>query len=72
MSLIPINDLSRWEPNDLVETKQVMIEVAESGYFMRGPKNEALENDLGKLLNNRNVVCVANGTDALHLALQQS
>lgn len=69
MELIPVNDLSRWDQSDLYEIKQTMIEVAESGYFMRGPKNKALESDLAKLLNNRNVVCVANGTDALTLAL---
>ena len=69
MDLIPVNDLSRWDPSDLSEIKRAMIEVAESGYFMRGPKNKALEVDLGNLLNNRNVVCVANGTDALALAL---
>jgi aminotransferase EvaB len=69
MELIPVNDLSRWDPSDFSEIKQAMIEVAESGYFMRGPKNKALEDDLGKLLNDRNVVCVANGTDALALAL---
>ena len=69
MESIPINDLSRWEPGDLADIKQLLIEVAESGYFMRGPKNSALEIELSKFLCGRNVVCVGNGTDALFLAL---
>ncbi|CAB4341520.1 unannotated protein [freshwater metagenome] len=69
MSSIPINDLSRWDPTDLAEVTMCMTEVANSGYFMRGPHTSDLEKQLGVLLNEMKVVCVGNGTDALVLSL---
>ncbi|MSW39051.1 MAG: erythromycin biosynthesis sensory transduction protein eryC1 [Actinobacteria bacterium] len=69
VSSIPINDLSRWDPTDLAEVTMCMTEVANSGYFMRGPHTSDLEKQLGVLLNEMKVVCVGNGTDALVLSL---
>ena len=69
MSSIPVNDLSRWDPIDLAEVTMRMTEVANSGYFMRGPHTSDLEKQLGKMLNEMKVVCVGNGTDALVLSL---
>lgn len=66
---IPINDLARWDPADLVDVNRCMTEVANSGYFMRGPRTLGLEKQLSELLNKWNVVCVGNGTDALVLSL---
>ena len=69
MSSIPVNDLARWDPLDLAEVTMCMTEVANSGYFMRGPHTSDLEKQLGVLLNEMKVVCVGNGTDALVLSL---
>ena len=66
---IPINDLARWDPIDLAEVTVCMTEVANSGYFMRGPHTSDLEKQLGVMLNEMKVVCVGNGTDALVLSL---
>ena len=69
MFSIPVNDLSRWDPIDLAEVTMCMTEVANSGYFMRGPHTSDLEKQLGVMLNEMKVVCVGNGTDALVLSL---
>ena len=69
LDLVPINDLSRWNPIDRAEVIECIKEVASSGYFMRGPHTSVLENQLGMMLNGMNIVCVGNGTDALALAL---
>ena len=69
VSLIPVNDLSRWDPIDLAEVTICMTEVANSGYFMRGPHTSDLEKQLGVMLNEMKVVCVGNVTDALVLSL---
>ena len=69
MSSIPVNDLARWDPIDLAEVTMCMTEVANSGYFMRGPHTSDLEKQLGVMLNEMKVVCVGNGTDALVLSL---
>jgi len=69
VSSIPVNDLARWDPVDLAEVSMCMTEVANSGYFMRGPHTSDLEKQLGVLLNEMKVVCVGNGTDALVLSL---
>ena len=69
MALIPVNDLSRWEPEDFKEVTRCMTEVAKSGQFMRGKHTSNLENQLGTTLGGMNAVCVGNGTDALVLSL---
>jgi len=69
VSSIPVNDLARWDPVDLAEVTMCMTEVANSGYFMRGPHTSDLEKQLGVLLNEMKVVCIGNGTDALVLSL---
>ena len=66
---IPINDLRRRDAVDRERIGKAMAEVVESGYFIHGPKTCELEAALGRLLGNRGVVCVGNGTDALLLSL---
>lgn len=69
MTEIPLNDLARWNPIDFAEVTACITEVANSGYFMRGPQTLNLENQLGTILNEMKVICVGNGTDALVLSL---
>jgi aminotransferase EvaB len=66
---VPLNDLSRWDPIDLTDVVKCMKEVANSGFFMRGPRTLDLEKQLSLMLNGMEVVCVGNGTDALVLSL---
>ena len=70
MGNIPINDLSRLTPTELTELSQIFTDVCASGYFMLGPHTKSLEIQLAHLVQQPHVVCVANGTDALTLALQ--
>lgn len=67
--MIPVNDLTRWDAEELSEISLRILEVVKSGCFMRGPETHALEDSLGGQLGGMNVVSVGNGTDALVLAL---
>jgi len=44
--------------------------VLDSGWFILGPEGEAFERELARSLGVADAVAVANGTDALHLALR--
>ncbi len=52
------------------ELEQAMARVLDSGWFVLGPEGEAFEVELAKALGARHAVAVANGTDALQLALR--
>ena len=69
LDLIPLNDLSRWDYTEREAIQSAIIDVVNSGNFIRGRQTSILEQKLGKLVHDRNVVCVGNGTDALVLAL---
>jgi len=66
---IPLNDLSRWESAEEAEILSAIGDVVKSGVFINGPHVSAFEEKLGKLIGNRFVVGVGNGTDALVLSL---
>ena len=65
---IPINDLSRWNNDELNEINERVLKVISTGQFMLGPRTRDLENALTKRTNANGTVCVGNGTDALTLA----
>ena len=69
LNQVPVNDLTRWDSDDLKHVTAAMSEVAHSGYFMLGAKTKALEALLGKITDGKHAVGCANGTDALVLAL---
>jgi len=69
MALIPVNDLSRWNPDDLAIINQRIAEVVASGHFMLGQQNHAFELELSDRLGGMGVVSVGNGTDALSIAI---
>ena len=52
---IPINDLSRWNNDELNEINERVLKVISTGQFMLGPRTRDLENALTKRTN-------ANGT----------
>lgn len=67
--MMPLNDLSRFDESEIVEIESAVVEVLRSGTYLRGPRTDELESRLSALMCNRQVVCVANGTDALTLSI---
>ena len=49
---------------------EAVARVLDSGWFVLGPEGESFERELAAALGARDAVAVANGTDALHLALR--
>ncbi len=68
-SIVPLNDLTRWDDEDLIETTKAIRSVVKSGHFVSGHYSLALEARIGELLGGADVVSVGNGTDALALSL---
>jgi aminotransferase EvaB len=69
MQSIPFNDLSRTPPELMSEVQQAIARVLASGWFVMGPEHNAFESELAAYLGVSHAVAVANGTDALQLAL---
>lgn len=51
------------------EIDDAVIEVMESARFIKGPKVQAFEENLGNYLGVKHVIACANGTDALQIAM---
>jgi aminotransferase EvaB len=66
---IPLNDLSRG-PGASEELQQAVARVAASGWYVQGPEHAALEEEFAAFCGVSDCVAVANGTDALELALR--
>jgi aminotransferase EvaB len=67
--VIPFNDLSRTPSHQLEEVERAISTVVKSGWYVMGPQHDAFENELAGFLGSKEAVAVANGTDALELAL---
>jgi aminotransferase EvaB len=67
--MIPVNDLSRTSM-DHRKTIETVDRVIRSGHWIHGPEHEAFENELSTLIGTQYAVGVANGTDALEIALR--
>lgn len=69
MTRVPLNDLGR-TPDEILDALSVSVRrVLDRGWYLKGPETEAFEALLSSRMGNRPVVTVANGTDALYLAL---
>jgi dTDP-4-amino-4,6-dideoxygalactose transaminase len=66
---IPLNDLLRNTQKLRPQLDAAIARVLDSGYYVLGPENTALEQELGAYLGSSHVVLLGNGTDALQLAL---
>lgn len=66
---IPIIDLASHYNSIKNEIDKVVLEVLSSGYYVLGPNVKALEEEVSKYLDIKNVIACANGTDALTLSL---
>lgn len=69
LSPIPFNDLSRTPEELLVRIQSAASKVISSGWFVMGPEHNALESELAEYVGAAHAINVANGTDALQLAL---
>lgn len=69
VSIVPVNDLSRWTPSELAEVTRIINQVLRSGVYLNGQQVKGLEQRFGQVLNREYVVAVASGTDALVLSL---
>lgn len=67
--MIPVNDLSRTSM-DHRKTMETVDRVIRSGHWIHGQEHEAFEYELSSLIGARYAVGVANGTDALEIALR--
>ena len=69
MTIVPINDLSRWDNSERDRIDTRIQAVVKSGHFMLGSNTKELENQLSGRLDGMNVLCVGNGTDALAVSI---
>jgi dTDP-3-amino-2,3,6-trideoxy-4-keto-D-glucose/dTDP-3-amino-3,4,6-trideoxy-alpha-D-glucose/dTDP-2,6-dideoxy-D-kanosamine transaminase len=66
---IPLNDLTRSWIATSTDVRSAVDRVLTGGWFVHGPEHDALERELAAFLGVAHAVAVANGTDALALAL---
>jgi aminotransferase EvaB len=66
--VVPFNDLGRAPARD-EHILAAVARVTRSGWYLTGNETAAFECELAEYLGARHAVCVANGTDALELAL---
>jgi dTDP-4-amino-4,6-dideoxygalactose transaminase len=69
MTLIPINDLARWEADDRIRIEHRIQEVIRSGQYLLGKNSTELERLIQIRLDGMHVMCVGNGTDALAISI---
>jgi dTDP-3-amino-2,3,6-trideoxy-4-keto-D-glucose/dTDP-3-amino-3,4,6-trideoxy-alpha-D-glucose/dTDP-2,6-dideoxy-D-kanosamine transaminase len=67
---IPINDLHRHTASMRAELDTAVQRVLDRGWFVLGPEVEAFETEFAAWCGSAHCVGLANGTDALQLALQ--
>jgi dTDP-4-amino-4,6-dideoxygalactose transaminase len=67
---VPFNDLSRRPPDLLRALTESVARVVDSGWYLLGPETEAFEEEFAAYCGASGCVGVANGTDALELALR--
>jgi aminotransferase EvaB len=66
---VPFNDLGRGTAGLRAELLDAVTRVLDSGWYVLGPEHDAFEAELADYLGAPTVVGVANGTDALQLAM---
>jgi aminotransferase EvaB len=70
LSMIPMNDLRRQTEAMRGEIDRVVADVISSGWYVLGPHVSAFEEEFALFCGVRHVIGVANGTEALELALR--
>ena len=67
---VPFGDLKARVADLRPEIDAALARVLDSGWFILGPEGEALERELAAAFGSRDCVTVANGTEAIQLALE--
>ena len=67
---VPFNDLARQHRLFAAELERAAVDVLRRGWYVLGPEVEAFEEEFATYCGTRGCVGVANGTDALELALR--
>lgn len=67
---VPVNDLKRWSLRHADTLRRVFDRVVQRGWYVLGPEVEAFEQEFADYCGVRHAIGVANGTDALELALR--
>jgi dTDP-3-amino-3,4,6-trideoxy-alpha-D-glucose transaminase len=67
---VPFVDFKSQLSGVRIEIEAAVARVLDSGFFILGPEGRAFERELAQTLGAREAVAVANGTDALQLALR--
>jgi dTDP-4-amino-4,6-dideoxygalactose transaminase len=70
VSAVPFGDFRAQLAPIRAEIDAAIARVLESGWFILGPENEAFERELAAQMGCPDVVAVANGTEAIQLALE--
>lgn len=70
MTAVPFGDLKAHVAALRPEIDAAVARVLDSGWFILGPEGEAFERELAAALDARHAVAVANGTEAIQLALE--
>lgn len=70
VDVLQMNDLRRHSAKYLPEIERAVSRVLKSGYFIDGPENEQLEQELASYFGLESCALVGNGTDAIELALR--
>jgi len=64
---VPFLDLNKLNLRHKTEILNKINSIIENGYFIRGNENKLFEEDFSRFLNQKHVIGVANGLDALRL-----
>lgn len=67
--VVPINDLSRWDEDEKIQISEHLAKLLDVGVFLNGPNVRMLESQIQIYLSGYQTVAVANGSDALYIAL---
>jgi aminotransferase EvaB len=70
LGAVPMNDLARAAREQSPELRAAMERVLESGWYVQGSEHDAFERELAEFVGASECVGVANGTDALELAMK--
>jgi aminotransferase EvaB len=67
---VPLNDLSRTSPNDVASISETITQTIKSGQYFNGPETKKFTEAISARLDNQEFQPLANGTDALILAIE--
>ena len=70
MTAVPFLDMKAHVAAIRTEIDAAVARVLDSGWFILGPEGEAFERELADQMGAREAVAVANGTEAIQLALE--